>query len=60
VWRRSALPAIDAAIDAGTLAVKAALDALDAVEIRGVDPAWLRNVNEPSDLDQTGRRGGRS
>jgi molybdopterin-guanine dinucleotide biosynthesis protein A/rhodanese-related sulfurtransferase len=53
-WRRSCLPAVDAAIDAGTLAVKAALDALDVVEVTGVHPDWLVNVNEPSDLDQTG------
>jgi molybdopterin-guanine dinucleotide biosynthesis protein A/rhodanese-related sulfurtransferase len=53
-WRRSALVAVDAAIDAGTLAVKAALDALDVVEVPGLDPSWLLNVNEPADLHQTG------
>jgi molybdopterin-guanine dinucleotide biosynthesis protein A/rhodanese-related sulfurtransferase len=53
-WRRSAIDAVDAAIDAGTLAVKAALDALDVADITGIDPAWLVNVNEPADLHQTG------
>jgi molybdopterin-guanine dinucleotide biosynthesis protein A/rhodanese-related sulfurtransferase len=53
-WRRSALPAVDAAIDAGTLAVKSALDALDVVDVLGLDRSWLVNVNEPADLHQTG------
>jgi molybdopterin-guanine dinucleotide biosynthesis protein A/rhodanese-related sulfurtransferase len=54
VWRRSARPAVDAAIDRGTLAVKAALDHLEVVLVDGIDPAWLLNVNEPADLVQTG------
>ena len=53
-WRRAAVRAVAAAIDAGTLAVRAALDALDTVEVHGLDPTWLRNVNEPLDLVQTG------
>lgn len=53
-WRRAARPAVLAAIDAGTLAVRAALDRLRVVEV-DVDPRWLRNVNTPADLVQTGR-----
>jgi rhodanese-related sulfurtransferase/molybdopterin-guanine dinucleotide biosynthesis protein A len=53
-WRRTALRAVSSAIDAGTLAVHAALDGLDVVEVHGLDPAWLKNVNRPSDLVQTG------
>ena len=53
-WRRSARPAVLATIDAGNLAVRAALDRLRTVEVAGLDPAWLRNVNTPGDLVQTG------
>jgi len=52
-WHRRALAEIDAAIDRGALAVKAALDRLRVVEVGGLDPVWLRNVNRPSDLVQT-------
>ena len=53
-WHRRSLAAVDACIDAGTLAVKAALDCLDVVEVPGVDPRSLTNVNTPTDLVQTG------
>jgi molybdopterin-guanine dinucleotide biosynthesis protein A/rhodanese-related sulfurtransferase len=53
-WHRGALPAVDATIDAGNLAVKAALDRLVVVEVAGIEPRWLRNVNTVSDLVQTG------
>lgn len=52
-WRRSALPTVLAAIEAGRLAVRAALDDLDVVEVTGLDSAWLLNVNTPTDLVQT-------
>jgi rhodanese-related sulfurtransferase len=52
-WRRSALPAVLSTIEGGDLAVRAALDRLAAVEVDGVDPAWLLNVNRPADLVQT-------
>ena len=52
-WRRRALPAVLAAIDAKTLAVRAALDRLRVTEVAGVDRRWLRNVNTPADLVQT-------
>jgi rhodanese-related sulfurtransferase len=54
-WRRRALPAVVAAIGAGTLAVRAALDHLAVVVVTGIDPRWLRNVNTPADLVQTAR-----
>jgi molybdopterin-guanine dinucleotide biosynthesis protein A/rhodanese-related sulfurtransferase len=53
-WRRSAHPEILAAIARGTLAVRGVLDRLPVVEVAGLDPAWLRNVNTPADLVQTG------
>lgn len=54
-WRRRALPAVRAAIEAEHLAVRAALDRLQVIEVAGVDPRWLRNVNTPADLVQTAR-----
>lgn len=52
-WHRRAVTEVDGALDRGTLAVKAALDRLRVVEVPGIDPAWLRNVNQPADLVQT-------
>lgn len=52
-WRRSARPVVLAAIERGDLAVRAALDHLRTVEVP-VDTRWLRNVNTPADLVQTG------
>jgi RND superfamily putative drug exporter len=52
-WRRECLDAVLAAVDAGTLAVKAALDRLRVVEVAGLRPEWLLNVNSPADLAQT-------
>ena len=54
-WRRSALPAIEWAIGAGDLAVRAAIARLEAVEVHGLDPTWLANVNSPADLVHTER-----
>lgn len=53
-WRRSALPAIRDAIEGRDRSVRSVLRRLTAVEVRGLDPAWLRNVNTPADLVQTG------
>jgi molybdopterin-guanine dinucleotide biosynthesis protein A/rhodanese-related sulfurtransferase len=53
-WRRSALPEVLALIGRGQLAVWAAIERLSSVEVSGLDPAWLVNVNEPADLHQTG------
>jgi molybdopterin-guanine dinucleotide biosynthesis protein A/rhodanese-related sulfurtransferase len=52
-WRVRALPSVVAAIEEGRLAVRAALDRLRVVEVAGIDPGWLRNVNTPADLVQT-------
>ena len=53
-WRRSALPEVLAAIARGDLAVRAVLDRLRVVTVEGLDQRWLRNVNAPADLVQTG------
>jgi rhodanese-related sulfurtransferase/molybdopterin-guanine dinucleotide biosynthesis protein A len=52
-WRRRALPAVLDTVGTGRLAVRAALDRLHVVEVAGIDPRWLLNVNTPSDLVQT-------
>jgi molybdopterin-guanine dinucleotide biosynthesis protein A/rhodanese-related sulfurtransferase len=52
-WRRSAITAVEAAIASRRLAVRGALDRLRVVEVHGIDPAWLLNVNTPADLVQT-------
>lgn len=54
-WHRSALPAVEWAIGAGDLAVRAAITRLRAVEVGGIDPAWLVNMNSPADLVHTER-----
>lgn len=54
-WRRSlALPAVEAALAAGERAIHPVLAALGAREVRGLDPAWVRNVNTPADLRHGG------
>ncbi len=52
-WRRGVLGEVLAAIEAGELAVHAVLGRVRTAEVR-VDPRWLRNVNTPADLVQTG------
>ncbi|MCU1486099.1 MAG: putative molybdenum cofactor biosynthesis protein [Actinomycetia bacterium] len=49
-WRRSALPVVEAALDAGQGAVRHVLDALSARPVAGLDPAWFANANHPGDL----------
>ncbi|HYD10134.1 MAG TPA: NTP transferase domain-containing protein [Acidimicrobiales bacterium] len=53
VWRRRSLAAVEWAIGAGDLAVRAAISRLEAVHVAGIDPRWLANVNSPADLVQT-------
>ena len=45
-WRRTAADGFPA----GESAVHLVLAALRVVEVHGLDPAWVRNVNEPGDL----------
>ena len=52
-WRTRAVAAVDAAIDAGQLAVWAALERLRVAEVDGFDRSWLLNVNTAADLVQT-------
>jgi molybdopterin-guanine dinucleotide biosynthesis protein A len=55
-WRRSARAEVLAAIAREELAVLAALDHLRVVEVSGIDPEWLVNVNDPSQLADLRRR----
>lgn len=49
-WRRSALPAVRAAFDGGARAVHRVLEAVGAVEVTGVDPTALADVDTPDQL----------
>ena len=49
-FRRSALPALEAAFVSGERAVRAALDSLDVRLVPLSRAAWARNVNFPRDL----------
>ena len=53
-WRRSALPEVLAALERGELAVRAVLAHLELIEVVGLEPSWLLNVNSPADLLHTG------
>ncbi len=48
-YRRSALPVLERRLAAGELALRAAVDELDARVVR-IQPALLANVNTPDDL----------
>jgi molybdopterin-guanine dinucleotide biosynthesis protein A len=48
-YRKSALPALEAALAAGRLALREAIAALEVVQV-DIDPALLANVNTPDDL----------
>jgi molybdopterin-guanine dinucleotide biosynthesis protein A len=48
-YRRSALAVLERRLAAGDLALREALDELDARVVR-IDPAQLANVNTPDDL----------
>jgi molybdopterin-guanine dinucleotide biosynthesis protein A len=50
-YRKSALPVLEAHLAAGELAIRAALEELDAPVVE-LDPRMLVNVNEPSDLER--------
>jgi molybdopterin-guanine dinucleotide biosynthesis protein A len=48
-YRKTALPALEAALAAGELALWKATEGLDVIQV-DVDPALLANVNTPDDL----------
>jgi molybdopterin-guanine dinucleotide biosynthesis protein A len=50
-YRRTALPVLERRLEAGELALRDALDELDARVVE-LDPSALVNVNTPSDLDR--------
>lgn len=54
VWRRSALAEVLAAIDGEDHSVRGVLGRVRSVEVSTIPAAWLRNVNTPADLVQTG------
>jgi molybdopterin-guanine dinucleotide biosynthesis protein A len=51
-YRRSALPAITSALDAGRLAAGAVLDQLDVTWLEELDPDLFRSLNTPGDLER--------
>lgn len=53
-WRPSALPVLEACLARRELAVRDALARLHVAVVEGLDPRWLRNLNSPADLGETG------
>jgi molybdopterin-guanine dinucleotide biosynthesis protein A len=51
-YRRSALPAITDALDAGRLATSAMLDQLDVTWLEDLDPDLFRSLNTPGDYER--------
>ena len=51
-YRRTALPAITAALDAGRLKAADVAEDLDVTWLEGVDPAELVSLNTPADLER--------
>ncbi|HTP89378.1 MAG TPA: molybdenum cofactor guanylyltransferase [Bryobacteraceae bacterium] len=52
IYRRSALPEVRAAIDAGHLKMRDLLTSLDAAPVTGLDPSGFRNVNTLEEWDR--------
>jgi molybdopterin-guanine dinucleotide biosynthesis protein A len=50
VWRPAAAGFVRHALDAGDRSVQSVLDRLQVVEVRDLDPAWLRDADLPDDL----------
>lgn len=50
VWRRSALPTLDAAFAAGERAPRRALPGLSVVEVLDGSPCWYADADTPADL----------
>ncbi len=51
-YRRSALPAVTAALDAGRLAASDLANHLDVTWLEGLDPELFRSLNTPEDLER--------
>ena len=51
-YRRSALPAISAALDAGDLKLADLAERLDVTWLEGLDPDLFRSLNTPSDYER--------
>lgn len=49
-YRRTALPAISAALDSGQLRAADLAQSLDVTWLEGLDPAQFRSLNTPADL----------
>ena len=49
-WRRSARALVEEAFDEGERALKALLPRLDLIEVTGIDPATLIDVDTPDEL----------
>lgn len=49
-YRRTALPAISAALDSGRLRAADLAESLDVTWLEGLDPAQFRSLNTPADL----------
>ena len=58
-YRRSALPAITAALDAGRYRAANLAEQLDVVWLEGLDPDLFRSLNAPGDLERFRRELGR-
>ena len=56
-WPVSALGLLECAFAAGERAPRRALGDLPVVEVVGLDPLSLRDVDSPEDLDESGRAG---
>jgi len=51
-YRRSALPAVTAALDAGRLAAADLANHLDVTWLEGLDPDLFRSLNTPEDFER--------
>lgn len=51
-YRKTALPAIIAALDAGEYAAHDVVETLEVTWLEGIDPEEFENLNTPGDLDR--------
>jgi molybdopterin-guanine dinucleotide biosynthesis protein A len=57
-YRRSALPVIASALDAGDLKLRDLVSRLDVTWLEGLDPDLFRSLNSPDDYDRFKQAGG--